>query len=193
MKSSSINWRVNNQIRSPEVRVIGPEGKQIGVMKLSEAITKAAELGLDLVEIAPTANPPVAKITEIGKLKYLEEKKARKEKRGAKGGDTKEIRFSPFIGEADYRTRLERIKEFFEEKNKVRMVVKFGGRQMGSKDFGYKLVERVLKDLGDGVNVDMPPKFLGRHLTTIISPTNKVVDKKVTDTNEKEENAKTEN
>ena len=175
MKSVNINWRINNQIRSPEVRVIGSDGKQIGILKLSEALAKANEEGLDLVEIAPTAKPPVVKITELGKLRYQEQKKLKKEKRGIKGGETKEIRFSPFIGEADYNTRVGRIREFFEEKNKVRVVVKFGGRQMGSKDFGYRLIERIIKEFDGGINIDMPPKFLGRHLTCVISPMNKKV------------------
>lgn len=165
-----INWKVNNAIRAPEVRVIGADGKQIGVLKIQEALDKAREAGLDLVEIAPNANPPVAKIIHLGKLRYQEEKKLRKEKRGAKGGETKEIRFSPFIAEGDYQTKIERIKEFFGEKNKVRVVVKFGGRQMGSKEFGYNLIRRIISEFGEQVNVDMQPKFLGRHLTCVISP-----------------------
>jgi translation initiation factor IF-3 len=152
---------------------VGADGGQLGILKLSDALKKAYDLGLDLVEVAPNADPPVAKIIELGKLKYQEEKKQRREKKGAKGGDTKEIRFSPFIGEADYNTRLGRIKDFFADKNKVRVVVKFGGRQMGSKDFGYRLIERIIKELGNTVNVDMPPKFLGRHLTCVISPLTK--------------------
>lgn len=178
MKSAKTNWRINDQIRAPEVRVIGSDAKQLGILKISDAIKKAKEERLDLVEIAPKANPPVVKIIELGKLKYEEEKKLRKEKKGAKGGDTKEVRFSPFIGEADYLTRLERIKEFFEDKNKVRLVVKFGGRQMGSKEFGYKLIDRVISEFGEGINIDMQPKFLGRHLTCVISPKNKAVKSK---------------
>lgn len=152
--------------------MIGPDGKQIGIMKLPDALKEAQKLELDLVEIAPQAKPPVTKIANLGKLKYEEEKKLKKEKKGQKGGDTKEIRFSPFIGEADYQTRLLRIKEFLEDKNKVRLVVKFGGRQMGSKDFGYKILKRVLSDVGT-VNIDMEPKFLGRNLMMVISPTYK--------------------
>lgn len=169
MKSVNLSWRINHQIRAPEVRVIGSDGKQIGILKLPEALARAQKEGLDLVEIAPAAKPPVCKIANLGKLKYEEEKKLKKEKRGIKGGETKEMRFTPFIGEADYLTRIKRILEFLKEKNKVRVVVKFGGRQMGSKDFGYKLLERVVADSGN-VNIDMPPKFLGRHLTMVISP-----------------------
>lgn len=185
MRSYKLNYRINNQIRSPEVRVIGPDGKQIGVIKLKDALDRAQEEGLDLVEIAPNAKPPVAKIIELGKLKYEEQKKLSKEKRGVKGGETKEIRFSPFIAQGDYNTRLERIREFLDEKNKVRVVVKFGGRQMGSKEFGYNLLKRITESLGDTINVDMEPKFIGRHLTMVISRVSKVVKKEET------ENAKT--
>ena len=139
-------------------------------MKFSDALKKAEELELDLIEIAPLAKPPVAKIMDLGKFKYEEEKKAQKEKRGIKGGDTKEIRFSPFIGEADYKVRLQKIKEFLNDKDKVRLVVKFKGRQLGSKEFGYKVLGRVVNEFGDAIGVDMEPKFLGRNLIMVISP-----------------------
>lgn len=182
MRSNKINYRINQQIKSDEVRVIDPEGKQIGVLKLSEALKKAQELELDLVEVAPNAKPPVARIIEIGKLIYQEEKKARKDRKAIKGGEIKEIRFTPFIAEADFNTRFVRISEFLQEKNKVRVVVKFGGRQMGSKMFGYNLIERIFSQLSGTINVDMQPKFIGRHLTTVISPLTKV--KKVKDNKE---------
>jgi translation initiation factor IF-3 len=160
-------------IHAPKVRVIGENGKQLGILTVEEALKKAREAKLDLVEIAPKAVPPVVKIIEFGKFKYLEEKKLKAQKKKTKSSETKEVRFSPFIGKADYDTRLTRTKEFLKEKNKVRMVVKFKGRQMGSKQFGYKLIERMLTDLGDSVTIDMNPKFVGRHLTTVISPINK--------------------
>ena len=128
-----------------------------------------------MVEIAPLAKPPVAKIVEFSKFKYQEEKKARAIAKKQKGGELKEIRFSPFIAEGDYQTRLKRVREFLTEKNKVKLVVVFMGRQMGSKHMGYKLLERINKELGEDIAVDMKPKFLGRYLMTIISP---VVSKK---------------
>ena len=139
-------------------------------MKTSEAIAKAREENLTLVEIAAKAVPPVAKIVEFGKFRYAEEKKLRKQQKKAKSGELKEIRFSPFIAEKDYETRMKRVKEFLEDKNKVKVVVVFMGRQMGSKDFGYGLIRRIIQDLGDSIAMDMEPKFLGRHLVTIISP-----------------------
>lgn len=153
------------------MRVIDAKGKQIGVLSLSEALEKAKKAELDLVEIAPRAKPPVAKIIDFGKFKYQEEKKLRKQRKGVRGGELKEVRFSPFIGEADFDTRIERIKEFLEEKDKVKLVVKFKGRQMGSKQFGYEVLKRVLKQFEEKVSIDMEPKFLGRHLVMVISPT----------------------
>ena len=170
LRKSNLFWRINEDIRSPEVRVIGSDGKQLGVMKTSEAISKAREGNMTLVEIAAKAVPPVAKIVEFGKFRYGEEKKLRKQQKKAKSGELKEIRFSPFIAQKDYETRLSRVKEFLEDKNKVKVVVVFMGRQMGSKDFGYGLIKRIVQDLGDGIAMDMEPKFLGRHLVTIISP-----------------------
>jgi translation initiation factor IF-3 len=170
LNSSKLNWRVNEQISAREIRVIDASGKQLGVIDKSKALVLAKEANLDLVEVAPNATPPVVKIIDFGKFRYAEEKKLKKAAKGIKGGEIKEIRFSPFIADNDYATRLARIKEFIEERNKVRVVVVFLGRQMGSKQFGYDVLKRVLSDMGDKVGVDQEPKFLGRHLSMTISP-----------------------
>ncbi len=162
-------WRTDYQIRAQSLRVIGSDGKLLGELKRDEAIKKAKEEGLTLVEIAPNAAPPVAKIVDFGKFKYQEEKKQRKVAKGSKGGEVKEIRFSPFIAENDFNTRLERIKEFFEEKNKVRIVVVFTGPQMRVKHTGYAVLQRIKDEFGDTIAIDMEPKFLGKHLVTVIS------------------------
>ncbi len=167
--SQKIPWRINHQIRAQEVRLIAEDGKQIGVLKMAEALAKSQETSLDLIEIAPNANPPVVKLANLGKFLYQEEKRKKKEERGQKGGDIKELRFSPFIGEADYQTRLKRVKEFLDEKNKVRLVVIFTTRQLGSKQFGYDLIARVVREGGEGISVDMEPKFLGKRLIAVIS------------------------
>jgi translation initiation factor IF-3 len=174
---TNLFWRTNYQIRASRLRVIGSDSKLIGEMNRDEAIKKAQEEGLTLVEIAPNANPAVAKIVDFGKFKYSEEKKARASAKGVKGGEVKEIRFSPFIGEADFKVRIERIKEFFAEKNKVRVVVVFTGPQMRVKNIGFDIITRVKSALGDSVIIDMEPKFLGKHLVTVISQTNKGVKK----------------
>ena len=170
MGKTKLFWRTDMQIRAPEVRLIGEDGKQEGIVQITDALTRAKGAGLTLVEISGSATPPVAKIVDFGKFRYQEEKKLRKQAKGAKGGELKEVRFSPFIAQGDYETRLKRVKEFLAEKNKVKVVVVFLGRHMGSKPFGYKLIGRILGDLGEGVTTDMEPKFLGRHLITIISP-----------------------
>jgi translation initiation factor IF-3 len=166
-------WRTDYQIRASSLRVIGEDGKLIGVLKKEEAIDKAKKAGLTLVEIAPNASPPVAKIVDFGKFRYAEEKKQRIQGKKVKGGEVKEIRFSPFIADNDFKIRVERIKEFFEEKNKVRVVVVFTGPQMRVKQTGYKVIKRILDEFGDGITTDMDPKFLGKHLITVISPNSK--------------------
>lgn len=170
MAKKKLYWRVNDKIHAPKVRFIDEKGKQIGILDRVKALDKAKKAGLDLVEIAPKAKPPVVRIIDFGKFKYREEKKLRKKRKGVKGGEVKEIRFSPFIGEADYKTRIGRIQEFLDEKDKIRVVVKFKGKQMGSKQFGYDLLKKVLSEFEDRVSVDMEPKFLGRHLMMVISP-----------------------
>jgi translation initiation factor IF-3 len=165
-------------------------------MKREEALEKAKKGGLTLVEIAPRAVPPVAKIVDFGKFRYREEKKLREREKKIKGGEVKEIRFSPFIAENDYNVRLGRVKEFLAEKNKVRLVVVFKGRQMGSKPFGFSLLKRIIEALGEGISIDMDPKFLGKHLIMIVSPTTKKIvrEEAVTkeENKEKEENIQVE-
>lgn len=196
MKNSTLFWRTDEAIRAPEVRVIDSEGKQLGVLKREEALEKAKKAGLTLVEIAPKAVPPVAKIVEFGKFRYQEEKKAREREKKTKGGDLKEIRFSPFIAENDYNIRLGRVKEFLSEKNKVRLVVVFKGKQMGSKQFGFNLLRKLVNELGESIAIDMEPKFLGKHLIMIVSPTTKRIIKEpkeeiIKEKAVKEEDAKT--
>ena len=152
-------------------------GEQIGVLTLEEALAKAQKAGLDLVEIAPKAKPPVARIVDFGKFRYEQEKKLREAKKKSKAAELKEVRFSPFIAEGDYMTRMARVSEFLKQGSKVRLVVVFKGRHMDSKKFGYRLIERILGYLGENdltVAVDMEPKFLGRHLATVISPLKKM-------------------
>ncbi len=171
MKNSKLYWRTDEGIKAPSVRVIGNDGKQLGVMSVAKAIDEARKLGLTLVEIAPTAKPPVAKIVDFGKFRYQEEKKLKKQLKGAKGGELKEVRLSPFIDENAYAVKFKKISGFLAKKDKVKAVVVFKGRQMGSKRFGYSLLDRLIKELGEeNTAIDMSPKFFGRHLIMIISP-----------------------
>ena len=164
--------------------MIGSDGNQLGVITYFEALKKAKAEKLDLVLIAENAKPPVAKIVNLGKFIYQEEKKLKKQK--TKTTELKEIRFSPFIGEADYETRLKRVKEFLDDKDKVKLAVVFKGKQLGSKAFGYGLLDKIVKNFGDTIHVDSEPKFFGRHLSMIISPRSAVkgtkIDAKTEDT-----------
>ena len=173
MKKQTLFWRLNSQIQASTLRVIGPDGAQLGIISREEALKKAKEAGLDLVEITSKVSPPVVKIVNFGKFRYAEEKKLRAQKKKAKAIDVKEVRFSPFIAEGDYATRLGRVKEILNDGCKVRAVVVFKGRQMNSRQFGYELLRRVTKELGDRISIDMEPKFLGRHLAMVISPLKK--------------------
>ncbi len=181
MKKPTIFYKSNEQIRAAKLRVIGSDGKQIGILGKDEALKKAREGELDLVEIAPNANPPVAKIVNLGKFIYQEEKKLKKQK--AKASELKEIRFSPFIGDADYETRLKRVREFLRDRDKVKLTVVFKGRQLGSKSFGYGLLDKIVENLGEKAHVDSQPKFFGRHLSMVVSPRGganaKTEDKKI--------------
>lgn len=172
MKTTNNYWRTNERIPAGLLRVLDSKGVQIGVISRDEALKLAKEEEADLIEITAKANPPVAKIIEFGKFKYQEEKKAKEANKKSKPSELKEIRFTPFIGEGDYQTRIKRIDEFLTDKDKVKLVVYFKVKQLGSKTFGYDILNRILKDLGEGINVDMKPKFLGRNLIMIISPTN---------------------
>lgn len=167
----TIFWRVNQNIRAPKLRVIGPDGKQLGIFSLSEALDRANEVELDLVEIAPTANPPVAKIINFAKFKYQEEKRTREAKlKEKKGTELKEIWLTPFMAENDYQVRLGRIKEFLEGGHKVRVTVRFTFRQMVHQEFGYQLLKKVVADTSEISKIDQTPKFLGRQLMMMLTP-----------------------
>lgn len=163
-------WRTNEQIRAQEVRALDAEGKLIGIMSVKDAIALAQKTGEDVVEIAAKAEPPVVKIIEIGKFRYQEEKKRKEALKKAKAAELKEVRFSPFMGDEDFRTRMRRVREFLIDGDKVKTVVVFKGRHMDSKKFGYDLLKKILAEFGDAVAVDMEPKFAGRYLAMIISP-----------------------
>ncbi len=164
-------WRTNQNIQASELRVIGPDGHQLGVFSKSDALARAQEEGFDLIEIAPTAKPPVAKIMDFAKFRYQQDKKEReaalKEKRGT---EQKEIWLTPFMGEHDYDVRLGRIREFLVDGSKVRVAVRFTGRQMAHREFGYEMCKRVVGDTEQISKMDGEPKFLGRQLMFTLSP-----------------------
>lgn len=148
--------------------MVDEKGNQIGVLSKSAALAKAQEAGLDLVEVAPKAQPPVAKIIDFKKFKYQQAKKLRESAKKSKV-EIKEIHLTPFIAAGDLQTRLERIEEFLGDGDRVKLVVKFAGRQITRKEFGYELLEKVLKMVERGAP-DGEPKLQGRQLYLILNP-----------------------
>jgi translation initiation factor IF-3 len=164
-------YRLNHYIQAPEVRVVDEKGKQIGLMPTREAISKAQNLKLDLVEVAPNARPPVCKIIDFKKFKYLEKKKVSGQKN--KKSETKEIRLKPFIAKNDLSNRLEKAKSFLKEKNQVRISIVFRGRQIAKKEFGYKLLATIKEKLAAEGELRQESKFMGRRLIAVFSPNEK--------------------
>ncbi|HEY2800313.1 MAG TPA: translation initiation factor IF-3 [Chthoniobacterales bacterium] len=161
--------RVNGRIRAREVRVImGSSGEQLGVMKLSEAIKRAQGMGLDLVEVAPTANPPVCKIVDFGKFRYDISKQIKDKK--ASGTKLKEIKFRVNIDDHDYLTKIRHGEDFLDKGNKVRVQLQFRGREMAHQEFGMELMHKVRDDLVTMAQVEMEPKAAGRNITMTLSP-----------------------
>jgi translation initiation factor IF-3 len=169
-KQQEKRYRINGRIFASELRVLDFEGKQIGVLKREEALRLAEEQGLDLVEIAAAAKPPVAKIIDYNKFLYQLSKKKQEEKKKAKTSETKEIRLGPFMSENDLQVMIRRGREFLDDGDKVRLVVKFRGRQITRSDFGRQVIQKVVTALEDISKVDREPKFEGRQMVSLLSP-----------------------
>ncbi|OGD54529.1 translation initiation factor IF-3 [Candidatus Beckwithbacteria bacterium RBG_13_35_6] len=163
-------YRINQYILSPSVRVVDEKGSQVGVMPTQEAIFKARQKGLDLVEVAPEAKPPVVKIIDFKKFKYQEDKKFREGKKKGIKQNTKEVRFTPFIAKNDFEVRIKKVIDFLGEGNNVKLSVKFVGRQFTRKEYGYKLLNEALDKLKGYGRTQDEPKWQGRLLTTTLSP-----------------------
>ncbi len=161
--------RINERIRSREVRVIvAATNQQLGVMKLEEAIRRARSMGLDLVEIAPNAQPPVCRIVDFGKFRYDLSKQEKDKKNTA--GKVKEVKFRVNIDEHDYLTKIRHAEDFLDKGNKVKVHLQFRGREMAHQDLGMLVVQRVKQDLSGMAHVDMEPKLVGRAIGMTLSP-----------------------
>ncbi|UCE08664.1 MAG: translation initiation factor IF-3 [bacterium] len=160
--------RVNEQIKSPRVRVIGTDGNQIGIVKIAEANRLAMEAGLDLVEIVPTADPPVCKIIDYGKYKYELSKKEKIQKKKQHVIHVKEIRLSPKIEQHDIDFKIKHARKFIEQGDKVRFNILFKGRQIAHKEFGDQLIEKVIEELSDIAKVESEPRIEGRNMVTVL-------------------------
>ncbi|MCJ1966040.1 translation initiation factor IF-3 [Candidatus Nanosynbacter sp. TM7-087] len=147
---------------------MGPDGEQLGIMSLKEALSKANDMNLDLVEISPGANPPVAKIIDWGKYQYQKMKDQQKNRRQAKSGDLKQMRFGLKIGAGDLEVKLKKIRNFLEGGHKVRIQVVYKGREMAHKEIGYELIDKIMEHLSEDAILEQKPQMAGRNLSVVI-------------------------
>jgi translation initiation factor IF-3 len=162
--------RINEAIRAREIRLIDADGQNVGVVPRLEALSKALEAGLDLVEISPDAEPPVCKILDYGKFKYQEQKKAAEARKNQKVVEIKEIKMRPSIDDHDYDVKMRAIKRFFEEGDKVKVTLRFRGREMAHQELGYQLLQRVKGDLVEASKVESEPRLEGRQMVMVLAP-----------------------
>ena len=162
--------RINHRIDAREVRLIGADGANVGVVPIRQAIMMAEEANLDLVEISPDAKPPVCKILDYGKFKFQEQKKAAEARKKQKVIEIKEIKMRPMIDDHDYDVKMRAIKRFFEEGDKVKITLRFRGREMAHQEIGYRLLNRVKEDLSPLAKVEMDARFEGRQMIMILAP-----------------------
>jgi translation initiation factor IF-3 len=165
--------RLNEEITVPEIRLQGAEGEQLGIVSIREALHMAEEAGVDLVEIAPTAKPPVCRIMDYGKFKYQEQKRAHEAKLKQKQVQVKEVKLRPGTDENDYQIKLRNMTRFLEEGDKVKVTLRFRGREMAHQEFGMRQLERIKADLDEVGAVEQMPKMEGRQMIMIIGPAKK--------------------
>ncbi len=162
--------RVNKQIRFSPLRVIGPDGAQLGILDVETAMAKALEFGLDLVEVAPTARPPVVRIMDYGKFKFEQAKMARVAKKKQHVIHLKEVKYRPGIEDHDFETKTRHARRFLEEGNKVKVTLMFRGRQIAHPELGRMVVDRVAVDLADVAKIETEARFEGKSITMILTP-----------------------
>ncbi len=162
--------RVNEQIEAEKVRVVNADGEMVGVISKEEGIEIAFEAGLDLVEVSPNADPPVCKVLDYGKYKYEAQKKANEARKKQKVIDVKEIKMRPGIDEHDYQVKMRSVLRFLDEGDKVKMTIRFRGREMAHQELGMKVLDRVREDVDELAKVEQFPKSEGRLMTMVIAP-----------------------
>ena len=169
----SADARINERIRVPEVRLVGPSGEQVGIVRTDDARKLAYDADLDLVEVAPNAKPPVCKIMDYGKFKYEQDQKARESRKNQQQTVVKEQKFRPKIDEHDYQTKKANVERFLEKGNKVKVTIMFRGREQARPELGYRLLERLAEDIGELGVVESRPKQDGRNMTMVFGPARK--------------------
>ncbi|MBR1734259.1 MAG: translation initiation factor IF-3 [Alphaproteobacteria bacterium] len=169
-RTSTEKYRINRAITAQQVRLIDHNGESAGVVGIRTALAKAEEVGLDLVEVSPNAVPPVCKIIDYGKLKYELQKKKAEAKKKQKVIEVKEVKFTPVIGEHDYQVKLNSILKFTKEGNKVKVTLKFRGRELSRQEIGVKLLNRLIDDVKDVAKNESKPQLEGRQMMMILTP-----------------------
>ena len=162
--------RYNNLITAEKVRVIDDDGENLGVLYTREAIAQAAEVGLDLVEVSPNADPPDCKFLDIGKFKYGAQKKANLARKSQKTQEIKEIKMRPNIDDHDYMVKMKKVAEFIEEGDKVKITLRFRGRELAHQQLGMQLLQRVQADTAETAKIEAHPRMEGRQMLMVLSP-----------------------
>lgn len=162
--------RVNKEIDVRSIRLVGADGEMIGVVSLREGLVMAEEAGLDLVEVSPNADPPVCKILDFGKFKYESQKKKNEARKKQKVIEIKEVKLRPNIDDNDYGVKMRMMRKFIEEGDKVKVTLRFRGRELAHQDIGARVLERVRTDLDDLGKVEQMPKMEGRQMVMVIAP-----------------------
>ena len=161
---------MNEAIEAAEVRLVGADGEVLGVVKIDEALRKADDAGLDLVEMAANSNPPVCKILDYGKLKFLDQKRKADARKKQKTIDVKEIKMRPGIEQHDYDVKMRSMRRFLDDGDKVKVTLRFRGRELAHQELGMRVLERVQTDLEEESKVEQFPKMEGRQMTMVIAP-----------------------
>ncbi|NMM44869.1 translation initiation factor IF-3 [Rhodospirillaceae bacterium KN72] len=162
--------RVNEEITAREVRCIGAEGENIGVITTAEGLRLAAEVGLDLVEISPNAEPPVCKILDFGKFKYEAQKRKNEARKKQKTIEVKEIKFRPNIEQHDYEVKMRSLNKFIDEGDKVKVTLRFRGREMAHQELGLEVLKRVQEEMDEKAKVEQRPNMEGRQMVMVLAP-----------------------
>ncbi|MFP4125773.1 MAG: translation initiation factor IF-3 [Alphaproteobacteria bacterium] len=164
------DYRVNDRIEAPEVRLVGEDGEMIGVVRLREALDRARDVGLDLVEVSPTAKPPVCKILDYGKFKYEAQKRANAARKKQRVIEVKEIKMRPGIDDNDYNIKMKKVRTFLEEGDKVKVTMRFRGRELSHQNLAMNILTKVKEEVSDLGKVEQFPKMEGRQMVMVMAP-----------------------
>ena len=167
---ATVNYQINDEIRDKELRVIGEDGAQLGIMSSDEALAIAEERDLDLVKIAPGSNPPVCKIMDYGKYRFEQSKREKEAKKNQHVIEVKEIRMSPSIGENDFNTKLKNGQKFLRDGDRLKVTIRFRGREMAHTNIGEQLLHKFAEACAEIANLDKQPKLEGRNMSMFLSP-----------------------